>query len=158
MKKTETLKFLEKINGTYPNQFFITDAVKDTWVDALEPYDLEDLEDKLNQYIRGDYERPPQLPNLIKYLKTHDEKRKNIKDYIIGCDLCGKEMRMSVYDDSHRRKCLMIQAIICKGKEYGKKIGYEELDKYSYNELDRRFGNLFKGESNFSSIFKGVEQ
>lgn len=159
MTKSETLKFLEKISGTYPSQFFVTDAVKNTWIETLEPYALEDVEKKLQEYIRSDYERPPQLPNLIKHLRTQEEKRESDPlDYIIRCDICGKEMSLKHYETKHRDKCLLISALISKAKQSGREVSYEEFDRLSYEELDRKFGKMFEGKFDFNDVFKkGVQ-
>lgn len=139
MTKAETLKFLQKISGTYPNQFFVTDDVKNAWSDLLEPYDVEDLEKRLDEYIKSDYDKPPQLPTLIRHLETLEDKRTKGTDCTIYCDLCGKAMSFKKYQSSHRDKCLLINSLIGVLKKQGQEVTYKQLDEYDYSTLDKIF-------------------
>ena len=158
MTKSETLKYLQKISGTYPTQFYVTDDVKNAWCEILEPYDVDDLKKRLDEYIKSDYEKPPQLPTLIRHLETIEDKRTKGTDCTIYCDLCGKLMSFKKYQSSHRDKCLLIISLINEAKKSGRHIAYEEFDIFSYDKLEKKYGYLFEKENVFKNIFiMGIE-
>lgn len=154
MTKAETLKYLQKISGTYPNQFFVTEDVKNAWCDILEPYDVEDLEKRLDEYIKSDYDKPPQLPTLIRHLETLEDKRTKGTDCIIYCDLCGKAMSFNNYKNNHRDKCLLITTLIPILKKRGQDVTYKQLNEYDYTTLDKIFEKYVPLSKTFSFINK----
>ena len=56
MNKAETNKLLNKIKGYYNSQFFIDEYVIDAWVETLEPYDFEDAEEHIKEYLKDSYD------------------------------------------------------------------------------------------------------
>lgn len=149
MNKIETIKLLKKISGTYPNQFFVTEDVENAWSELLEPYDYVDLEKRLDEYIKSDYDKPPQLPTLIRHLETLEDKRTKGTDCIIYCDLCGKAMSFNNYKNNHRDKCLLIQSLIPILKKQGQEVTYKQLDEYDYGTLDKIFLKYVPIKKNF---------
>ena len=137
MTKAETLKFLNKIKAYYYN-FSLEDYVKDEWIEKLKPYSKEDIEEKFEEHLHGEYAlNPPQLHFLTKYLKTEDEKQKAGEDFIIKCNLCGDTMFLQDYERKHYKKCLLIKTLIPILQKRGEEVNYEILDVYDYETLDR---------------------
>lgn len=138
MTKKETMDFLKRIK-TYYQTFSIEDYVIDEWHKKLKPYELSDVEEKLEEHLKGDLaDRPPMLHYLTKYLKTPEEKERLSNDYYIQCNGCGKWMFMSDYDNDHFERCLTIRTLISflKRKD-GREIPYEELDQYDTDTINR---------------------
>lgn len=152
MEKSESGKFLKKISGCYPNQFFITDEVKEEWCKRLEPYDLEDVEEKFEEHLKSEMhgDKPPLIHNLTRNLITHENKKKVANDYYVRCNLCGEEMLLSVYDRIHFEKCLLIKSLILVLKENGKTATYEELDNYDTKTLTRIWDKYVPLEKEFN--------
>ena len=138
MTKQEVLNFTKKIKAYYKT-FVIDDAdVMQEWIDHLQPYSKEDIYRKFEEHLNGDNSlNPPMLHILTKNLMTEEMSSQALNDYIIRCDLCGREMPLKVYDNSHRDKCLTIKALIKVLGEKGENVTYEELDKYDAATLDK---------------------
>ena len=137
MTKVEVLKLLNKIKVYYPT-FSLEDYVKEEWIEKLSPYSNDDVLRKFDEHLNGEYAlEPPKLHFLTKFLKTEEEKEKFKGDYLIRCNLCGQEMYLSEYENEHYSKCLLIKALIKVLKEHGDDVSYEELDKHSYEKLEK---------------------
>lgn len=113
------MSFTKKINSYY-RTFTIDDAdVMKEWIDRLSNYDKEDITRRFDEHLNGENAlNPPMLHLLIKNLPTIEEKTKrDSNDYIIRCNLCGKEMSLSTYDKKHYPRCLTIHSLIPLIKE-----------------------------------------
>lgn len=137
MTKQETKELIKKISFYYPYFKLEEEAFKE-WELRLKPYDYEDVLRKFEEHLKGERaNEPPKLHFIIKYLRTIEEKSKYKNDYIIRCNLCGKEMTLTEYDNTHYRKCLLIKALIPLLKSKGEDVTYEMLDEYDYLKLDK---------------------
>lgn len=158
MTKSEVLKFLSKVKGCYPSQFFLEEDVKREWVERLTPYDLEDVERKFEEHLKGEMsDRPPLVHFITKYLITPEEKRKYDGEYTVSCNLCGKWMPLSIYD-KHYDKCLTIEYLVGIAKRKGEIITREDLEQYDLKTIDRlyeKYKPLENDLNNFANTFKG---
>lgn len=128
MTKNETKKLLNKIKGYYNSQFFIDEYVIEAWCESLEPYDLEDAEEHIKDYLKEYPDTPPKPHVFIKDLYTHEEKkRRNESDYSVNCNLCGKWMSLQEYDN-HYDRCLDIQYLLSVAKQRGENFTREDLE------------------------------
>ncbi len=128
MNIVEFDKFIEKIKAYYP-MFKLTTEGTNEWKDVLSKYETADILRVFSEWIYEHPDAQPKLQLLTKYLKTKEEKKTNSTDYLIRCDLCGKEMRLSVYENSYRDRCLLIKSLQSAIKEKkGVDVSYEELD------------------------------
>ena len=129
MKKTETTKLLNKIKGYYNSQFFIDDFVLDAWAETLEPYDFEDAEEHIKEYLKEYPDIAPKPHTFIKGMLTREQKdaRKN-SDYLVSCNLCGKWMSLQEYD-VHYGRCLDIQYLVSVAKQKGEEYTREDLEQ-----------------------------
>ncbi len=138
MTKLEVQDFIKKIKAYYP--YFSLDGKEavDEWASRLKPYEYKDVLNKLEEHLKGERaDEPPKLHFITRYLKTIEEKERMGKDYIIYCNLCGKEMYLSTYDNEHYDKCLMIKTLIPILKEKGNEVTYDDLDEYDAQTLEK---------------------
>lgn len=137
MKKTETNKLLNKIKGYYNSQFFIDEYVMDAWAETMEPYDLEDAEAHIKEYIKENPDTPPKPHTFIKGLYTHDEKEMiRNSNYTVECNLCHRWMPLQEYDE-HYGKCLDIQYLESVAKEKGEKFTRKDLENCKKEVIDK---------------------
>lgn len=140
MTKQEVISFTKKI-GAYYKTFSLNEKEQiDEWIKVLTPYRKEDIEKRFDEHIRGeDALRPPMLHYLVRNLMTEEEANKSSQpgEYIVRCNLCGKEMSLSTYDKVHYEKCLLIKSLLNVLEQKGKPTTYEELDKYDVKTLDQ---------------------
>ena len=149
MKKIEVMNFIKKIKAYYP-VFRLEDEAIDEWIERLKPYSNEDILRKFEEHLNGEYAlEPPKLHFLTKFLKTEEEKARVQTDYLIRCNLCGQEMPLSIYEGPHFKKCLLIKALIPVLKEKGDDVDYEELDKHSFETLEKVWDKYMPLEKNF---------
>ena len=154
MERSDVGKFLRKISGCYPNQFFITEEIKEEWSNRLKPYDTEDVERKFEEHLNGERaNEPPKVHFLIKYLRTKKEKERAQTDYLIRCNLCGEEMYLSEYDGKHFDRCLLLHSVHNVLKEHGKEVSIEELDAHDNNTLERVFEKYNEPKTSITDIF-----
>lgn len=130
MQKLEVINFMKKIKAYYQT-FSMEDFVIKEWQDRLKPYDIEDVYVKLDQHLKGDQkDQIPKLHYITKFLKTPEEKKRaKCNDYLIRCNLCGQEMRLSEYDNKHFDKCNSINYLLRIMKNKGIKVEYEDLEQ-----------------------------
>lgn len=139
MTKSEVAKFMSKIRGCYPNQFFLEDDVINEWTNRLEPYDKEDVERKFEEHLKGEMkEKPPMVHYLTNYIKTHEEKYKYDGEYKVSCNLCGKWMTMSQYD-SHYDRCLSIEYLLDQAKQKGENIKRRDIENCREDVLNKLY-------------------
>ena len=136
MKKNETKELLNDIKGYYNSQFFIDEYVLNAWVETLEPYDLEDAQEHIKEYLKEFPDIPPKPHTFIKGMLTHEQKRKAKTDYVISCQLCGKWMPLGDYD-SHYDRCLTIEYLVSTLKD--RNATREELERYSNDVLNKLY-------------------
>lgn len=128
MNKPETKKLLDIIKGYYNSQFFIDEYVINAWVDAMNPYDLQDAIEHLQTYLKERPDEPPKPHTFKQGLYTHEEKMqiKN-SDYTVECNLCHRWMPYGEYEE-HYERCLDIQYLISVAKEKGEDITRDYLE------------------------------
>ena len=137
MTTLEVQEFIKKIKVYYSYFSIDSEEALDEWNSKLKPYDKEDVFRKLEEHLEGDKaDEIPKLHFITKYLRTTEEKERASNEYIIRCNLCGKEMYLSDYDNFHYERCLMIKALVPILKEKDKDINYEMLSKYDTKTLD----------------------
>lgn len=157
MTKQEVIKFTKKISNYY-QQFTINDEdVINEWIEKLEPYSIEDLEKRFNEHLNSKYAMsPPLLHILIKDLPTTEQKKYTTNDLIIRCDLCGKEMYLSHYNKEHRKKCLLINALIPVLNNKGENVEYDDLNQYDFLTLDRIYEKYVPIKKDIKEVIKGA--
>lgn len=157
MTKVEVLKFLNKIKAYYYS-FSLEDYVKDEWIEKLKPYAKEDIEEKFEEHLRGEYAlEPPKLHFLTRYLRTIDDKEKAGEDFYVQCGLCGQWLFLSDLENKHYPKCLVIKSLIPILEARGENVTYEILDEYDYSTLDRLFEKYGKNEKDLDKIVGDIK-
>lgn len=154
MTKQETITFIKKIKAYYPIFKLEEDAI-DEWANRLKPYDYEDVLLKLEEHLSGEKsEEPPKLHFITRYLKTKEEKEKYKGDYLIRCNLCGREMYLTEYNSTHYDKCVLIKALIPILRGRGETVSYESLDEYDYATLDKVWNKYGIKKNNIKEVLK----
>lgn len=156
MTKEETKEVVKKIKVYYP-YFKLEKEGLDEWHRRLKPYDYQDVLDKVEEHLKGDKaEEPPKLHFITKFLKTPEEKKRYTGDFIINCNLCGKEMTLSEYDNEHYGKCLLIKSLLPILKAKGEDVSYEILDEYDYETLDKVWDKYQPTKQNINELIGGI--
>lgn len=128
MTKSEVNKLLNKIKGYYNSQFFIDEYVISAWIETMEPYDLEDAEEHLKDYLKEYPDICPKPHTFKRGLYTHEEKEKmKNSNYTVECNLCHRWMPYEEYEE-HYGKCLDIEYLLSVSKQKKLDITREELE------------------------------
>lgn len=138
MNKQETKKLTDKIKGYYNSQFFVDEYVIDAWYETMEPYDLEDAIEHIQDYVKQYPDIAPKPQTFRVGLCTHEQKmRMRNSDFIVECNLCHRFMPLEEYD-LHYDKCLDIQYLESVAKEKGESFTRADLE----NQTDRVINGL----------------
>ena len=150
MSIDETKSIIQKIKAFRP--FFHTgNSPKEqsefmlTWHEVLEPYEYEDVNQKVNEYFRdGDnIGKIPDAYYLVKYLRTHIQKRE-IGDETVQCHVCKNWIPLSNYE-LHFERCSSVNNIKLKMKKYfNKEIDVHKLMDMPRKEFEIRYLNFIQ--------------
>ena len=145
MNKLEVNELLKKVQA-YRQSFLITKTVISEWIRILEPYDSEDVNDKLDVFFKnGDnFGKYPDAYYLTKYLKRHDEKLKVGVNYC-RCQICGTLVDLQQYD-GHYDRCSSAD-YLCRmsQKHYNKKLNKDKMMASSKEEFDKYYWKFCEG-------------
>lgn len=137
MNKLETLHFMKKIKAYYQN-FSIEEYIVDEWADKLKKYDINDVYQKLDQHLNGEYKNEiPKLHFITKYLKSADEK-KDINDIYFKCARCNKNIALADHSN-HVARHNAIDYIQSRCYLINREYNYEELLNIPQNEFDNLY-------------------
>ena len=156
MNKVETKKLTDKIKGYYNSQFFIDDDILDVWYESMKPYELEDAEKHLQEYLKDFPEVPPRPHTFKNGLYTPEEKEqmKNT-NYTIQCNLCGRWMSLKAYDE-HYGRCLDIQYLLSIAKQKGEKYTREDLENCRPAVIDKLLEKYPPKKISLDSVLKKI--
>lgn len=137
MTKAEVSSFVKKIKAYY-NYFNIEDEeIFNEWVNKLRPYETEDVEKKLEEHLVGEKaDEVPKLHFITRYLKTKEEKERYKGEYLVRCNLCGREMYYSEYE-RHYGKCLDIEYLVSIAKQKGEYYTREDIEDCKQEVIDK---------------------
>lgn len=128
MTKTEVSKLLNNIKGYYNSQFFIDEFTTEAWIKTMEPYDLEDAIEHIEDYIKDFPDDPPKPQTFRRGLRTHEEKMKaREQNFTVECNLCHRWLTLEEYD-KHYDRCLDIQYLVSTAKRMGEHFTREDLE------------------------------
>ena len=154
MTKQEVKDLINKIKIYYPLFNLDSEEAMDEWLTRLSPFDNKDVLRKLEEHLSGERaDNPPKLHFITKYLKTSEEKEKMGNDSIIYCNLCGREMYLSDYNNEHYEKCLTIKTLLPILQERGEDVDYETLESYDQKTLDRVLLKYVPMKKDLKSLF-----
>ena len=156
MNKLETQKLLNKII-TFRQSFLIRNNTVKEWLNVLEPYDYEDVDNKLDEYFRdnsgfGQHPDPYCLTkNLTKILDKKDG-----RNIMIICPLCGEKVLQRDFDESYG-KCSSIDYFCRMAWQYFNKVlNKKELKNMSDEQFEKEYWNFC--EELYERIPTGVEK
>ena len=122
-------------------------------------YSKEDVLKKFDEHLNGEYAlEPPKLHFITKYLNTEEAKQRYGEDYIVRCDLCGKQVYLTEYNTEHRDKCLLIKALIPVLTKRGEDVTYEALNSYDFNTLNRIYDKYVPVTKNINELLQRIDQ
>lgn len=128
MTEEDVVKLLDRVKLHYQH-FSINDSLFYEWLRILKEYSKEDVFNNLDKYLDKCEVKIPTVFDLKKGLTPISKKQKVKQDYIINCNLCGKEMRLSEYENRHFPKCSSISYLITIMKKQGINVEYKELEQ-----------------------------
>ena len=139
MTKEESSRIVDRVK-IYRQNFVIGNSIYAEWFRILEPYDYEDVNKKLEEYLRNadNYNRIPDPYYLTKFLNTIEQKEKK-EVIIVSCTLCGKKINILEYE-IHYSRCLSAK-YLCKEskKHFNRELDYERL----MNAPDKKFEDFY---------------
>lgn len=156
MTREETKKIVDKIQ-IHRQSFLITNNVYLEWYRILEPYDYEDVDSKLDNFLKnGDnFGRYPDAFYLIKYLTPHEEKLKEGINYV-RCKFCGQAVDVCDYSD-HHDICSSADYICTMSLKYfDKQLNHESLIKLNKTEFEKYYYKFC--EKLYNSIEDGLQK
>ena len=138
MTKEQASQITKKIKAYY--YFFELD--KDSqkiWIDKMLLFAYEDVDKKVEEHIKGEErQNPPRIQDLIRFLMTEQQKQNSKDDYIVNCNLCGREMSLKEYDN-HYDRCLSITYLLSQAKQKGEDITRKDLENCREDVLNRLY-------------------
>lgn len=140
----ETQKITNKIK-IYRPKFEITAPLIEEYYKVFEPYDYQDVEKKLNEYLSdaNNQNRYPDPLYLTKYLKTSYQKEHTSEPDII-CDLCCRSIKVLEYK-THRDKCSSAMWLCDMSRKYfNKTLNYMKLMEIEQSEFDEKYYQFSK--------------
>lgn len=142
MNRDQVKKLFKRIQSNYPN--FVVDDFKITeWAKELKDYDEADVHKKLEEHMRSEQygNQEPKVYFLTKYLTKISDKNRQY-EYIVNCNLCGKEMSLEEYE-AHYEICLSIKTLQKWIKEKnGTDVTYDELaslDRATFEKVYKKY-------------------
>ncbi len=139
MTKEESTKIVDRLK-IYRQNFMIGNNVYSEWFKVLEPYDFEDVNKKLEEYLKNadNYNRIPDPYYLTKFLNTIEQKTKK-GVIIVSCPLCNKKINDLEFSN-HYNRCLSVKFLCKESKKYfNRELDYEKLMSAS----DKKFGDFY---------------
>lgn len=144
MTKEETIKITDKIK-IYRPKFEVTQNVIEEYFKVFEPYDYEDVEQKLNNYLSdmSNQNRYPDPIYLTKYLRTSYDKE-HTHEPKITCSYCLKPIRHLEYK-AHVDRCSSVCWLCDMSKHYFlKKLDRKKLFELDQNTFDQKYYEFSK--------------
>lgn len=148
MTKVELENLFKQLKAHY--SFFTTeDYVYNEWFRFLKDYDYEDVVQKLDEHLKGEYSKDiPKVTFLIKYLKTTEEKKRLAEqgvEYTVQCNLCHRWMTLTEYNE-HYGKCLDIRFLSKNGGVLTEGLTIDELETVPSYEISSLVSKVIKGD------------
>lgn len=138
MTKEQASQITKKIKAYYYYFELDKDSQK-IWIDKLLPYSFEDVDKKIEEHITGEErQNPPRVQDLIRFLLTEEQKAKSKDDYIVNCNLCGRQMTLKEYDN-HYDRCLSIEYLVNISKQKGQDITRKEIENCKEEVLNKLY-------------------
>lgn len=146
----EAKDFMKRVKSHYQD-FIIDDFKIKEWYSELKKYDYEDVNKKFEEHLRSENygESIPKLYFLTKYLTKTEDKGK-VKNYVVYCQLCEKQIDLRDYD-KHYSRCSAINYIEnYMEKFFNKKVKNKDelflMSDEKFNSMYDKFLNKIVGK------------
>ena len=137
----ETNDFMERIKQHY-QEFVIDDYKIEEWYKELKDYDYQEVNAKLEEHLRNEQYGTsiPKVYFLTKYLtKEKDKNKYNTSNIIVRCQICGKKIRMNLYD-KHYERCSSVEYLDIQSR----RLYNKNLDKQKLRDMpDDSFNKIY---------------
>ena len=160
MINKEVIDLLEIIDRCYKTEYSKDKDIVNDWFKVLKNYDLKDMSESLDNYMRNYTQFAPKVYELIRGYQTIEGK-KILEGATTRCPFCNKVIGFD--DEKHVDRCRSVEAIQSavhrfKNQEIDKdryrKMSEEEFDKYylaavhlilenSTNELEKHMWEIY---------------
>lgn len=150
MNIDDIVELADIIKIHYQN-FSIYKELYEEWLRVLKDYSKDKVFEKLDEYLENDSNRKriPSPFDLKSGLITIDQEEIKTTDYLIRCNLCGKEMLLSQYENKHFDRCSSTRYLINILKNQGTEVSYEELanlDERTFQRVYSKYSGELKKE------------
>jgi len=159
MTNDEIDTLMSAIKNTYPN-FSINEGVIEEWTKRLRNYDFADVENAFNKYVLAGNKETISIVDLIRDLKTIEQKKPKKGDYF--CTRCGKHYETPDEADKCYERDMDIAYIrrMCKKlmideTEYFGNLKFVTLDEINANYND--FILRILKENKKRNVLRGLE-
>lgn len=146
MNKQEIALLFNRIKNHY-NTFTTSDEKIQEWYRFLKDYHNEDVNRRLDEYLKCEYDQPPLCMSLTRGIEKI--KRDTNNSWTTCCDICKEHI--TIYDndmtdfDKHYRKCQKIDFIDRQSKAIlGEVIDKEEYYAMPDKELDEQYQRVME--------------
>ena len=141
MRKKELINFMSRIKAHYQD-FDVNDFKIDEWFEQLKEYDIEDLNNKLDSHVKGEYgDIPPRINYLVSGLIKSVNKGAT-PSYIVECPMCHCDVSIQRLDN-HYARCSAINYLSNKcEKFYHAKINKQALYVMDDDKFEKVYINF----------------
>lgn len=141
MTREDTKNFLRRIKQHYQD-FSVDDYKIAEWHNELKDYNVDDINNKFEEHLRNEQygNNIPKIWFLTKYLTKEKDKGKDSADKILtNCQLCGKEIKLSEYEE-HYHKCSSVEYVIRQYKKYrNQELPREDIEALGNNKFEELY-------------------
>lgn len=129
MKQKEVVDLIKLIDRTYKTDYAGDKEIVNDWFKILKNYDLKDITNSLEYYMKNNTNYAPKVYDLIRGYSTIDYK-KLIDIAKTRCIFCGKVI--DIDDIKHTDRCRSIEFI----KSAVKRFKNQDIDKNKYLKMN----------------------
>lgn len=138
MKNNEILDLIKLIDRVYKTDYAGSRDVVNDWTKVLKQYELKDMSESLDYYMKNYSNYPPKVYDLIRGYKTIESK-KLLETVLTRCMFCGKVIKLG--DTSHEDRCRSIEFI----KSAVRRFKNQEIDVEKYRNMsDDEFNKYYQ--------------
>lgn len=149
MNKTEVNDFLKIIDRCYGTKYTEDKDVLNDWYKVLKEYELQDMTQSLDAYMKYNTTYPPKVYDLTRNYQTIENK-KRLDHAKTNCMFCGKEIDLD--DEAHVDRCRSIEFIKSVAKRFQNvdinKAKYRNMSEEEFREMHLKAVKLVVERSN----------
>lgn len=138
MKQTDIIELIKKIDRFYKTDYAGEGEIVKDWFKVLKNYELQDMTNSLEYYMKNYTTYPPKVYDLTRGYKSIESK-KLLERAKTRCLFCGETIKID--DEKHVNKCRSIEFI----KSAVRRFKNQEIDVEKYRTMnDEEFNKYYK--------------